>query len=51
MGDDGAGEPLGYLVVHSRDELMVPIFDQLFVGREYAGISERRRLVLAEKHI
>ncbi len=30
---------------------MVPIFDQLFVGRECAGVSERRRLVFAERHI
>jgi len=51
VGDDPADEPLGYLVVHSRGELMVPIFDQLFVGRECAGVSERRRLVFAEKHI
>lgn len=42
---------LGYLVVHGRDELTVPIVDQLFVGRECAGISEQRRLVLSEKHI
>lgn len=45
------GEALGYLVVHARDELTVPIVDQLFVGRECAGISEHRRLVLPEKHI
>ncbi|AFM19517.1 family 3 adenylate cyclase [Mycolicibacterium chubuense NBB4] len=49
MGDD-PDEPLGHLVVHSRD-LTVPIFDQLFVGRECAGVGERRRLVLAERHI
>jgi class 3 adenylate cyclase len=51
VGDDAADEPLGYLVVHLEDELTVPIYDQLFVGRECAGISERRRLVLGEKHI
>ncbi|TRW89252.1 adenylate/guanylate cyclase domain-containing protein [Mycolicibacterium sp. 018/SC-01/001] len=31
--------------------MTVPIFDQLFVGRECAGISEHRRLVLSDKHI
>jgi adenylate cyclase len=51
VGDGKADEPLGYLDVHSDDELTVPIYDQLFVGRECAGISERRRLVLDEKHI
>lgn len=45
------GEALGYLVVHTREELTVPIVDQLFVGRECAGISEHRRLVLPDKHV
>jgi adenylate cyclase len=49
-GGDGA-DPLAYLVVHGGDETRVPIFDQLFVGRECAGISDGRRLVLDEKHI
>jgi adenylate cyclase len=45
-------EPLGYLVVHGvGSERWVPIFDQLFVGRDCAGISERRRLVIADPEI
>jgi adenylate cyclase len=44
-----SGEPLGYLVVDDGgSERSVPIFDQLFVGRECAGISESRRLVVAD---
>jgi adenylate cyclase len=40
-------EPPAYLVVNDgQSERRVPIFDQLFVGRECAGISEARRLVL-----
>jgi adenylate cyclase len=40
-------EPPAYLVVNDgSSERRVPIFDQLFVGRECAGISEPRRLVL-----
>ncbi|ORB70122.1 adenylate/guanylate cyclase domain-containing protein [Mycobacterium shinjukuense] len=42
-------EPLGYLVTHIDDrELVVPIFDQLYVGRECVGISEQRRLLIAD---
>lgn len=43
-------EPLGYLVVMEEggSERSVPIFDQLFVGRECAGISEARRLVIPD---
>jgi adenylate cyclase len=43
-------EPLGYLTVvdGGGSERSVPIFDQLFVGRECAGISERRRLVIPD---
>jgi adenylate cyclase len=49
---DSADEPLGHLVVDTgADQLNVPIFDQLFVGRECAGISERRRLVLADPEV
>jgi class 3 adenylate cyclase len=46
-------EPLGYLVVVGDDgsERSVPIFDQLFVGRECAGISEPRRLVIPDAEI
>ena len=32
-------------------ERQVPIFDQLFVGRECAGISESRRLVIRDPEI
>lgn len=46
------GEPLGYLVIDDRGvERRVPIFDQLFVGRECAGISETRRLVIPDPEI
>ncbi len=45
-------EPLGYLVMgDGSPERSVPIFDQLFVGRECAGISESRRLVIADPEI
>lgn len=45
-------EPPAYLVVNDgSSERRVPIFDQLFVGRECAGISEQRRLVLPDPEI
>src|SRR5271168_3540579 len=46
-------EPLGHLVVvdDAGAERRVPIFDQLFVGRECAGISEIRRLVIPDPEI
>jgi adenylate cyclase len=45
-------EPLAYLVVDDGgSERSVPIFDQLFVGRECAGISESRRLVIDDPEI
>jgi class 3 adenylate cyclase len=46
-------EPLGYLVIVDDDgsERGIPIFDQLFVGRECGGISERRRLVIPDPEI
>ncbi len=46
-------EPPAYLVVVGDDggERSVPIFDQLFVGRECAGISESRRLVIDDPEI
>jgi adenylate cyclase len=45
-------EPLGYLVVdEGGSKRNVPIFDQLYVGRECAGISERRRLVIDDPEI
>lgn len=45
-------EPLAYLVVaDGGSERTVPIFDQLFVGRECAGISDLRRLVIDDPEI
>jgi class 3 adenylate cyclase len=45
-------EPLAYLVVVGDGaERSVPIFDQLFVGRVCAGISEHRRLVIPDPEI
>ena len=46
-------EPLGYLVNEERDgpESSVPIFDQLFVGRECRGISPQRRFVIDDRGI
>jgi len=46
------GEPLAYLDVNDGgSERRVPIFDQLYVGRECAGISEARRLVLSDPEV
>lgn len=48
----GPNEPLGHVVVSEGSaERRVPIFDQLFVGRECAGISEARRLVIRDPEI
>ncbi len=46
-------DPLGYLVLVEPDggKRSVPIFDQLFVGRECAGISEERRIVIPDPEI
>ena len=45
-------EPLAHLVVDDGgSERTVPIFDQLFVGRECAGISPSRRLVIDDPEI
>jgi adenylate cyclase len=46
-------EPLAHLVVvdDSGSERRVPIFDQLFVGRECAGIREPRRLVISDPEV
>lgn len=45
-------EPLGFLdVVDGRDPgspRSVPVYDQLFIGRECAGISPQRRLVIPD---
>jgi len=46
------GTALGYLVVHDGGpERQVPIYDQLFVGRECAGIGQARRLVIDDPEI
>jgi adenylate cyclase len=45
-------EPLGYIVIdHGGSVRRVPIVDQLFVGRECAGVSEARRLVINDPEI
>jgi class 3 adenylate cyclase len=45
-------KPLGHLVVDpGGSERTVPIFDQLFVGRECPGISPQRRLVIDDPQI
>jgi adenylate cyclase len=46
-------EPPAYadVVDDGGSQRSVPIFDQLFVGRECAGISEPRRLVIADPEI
>ena len=46
-------EPLAFLMVlgESGPERRVPIIDQLFVGRECAGIKESRRLVIPDPEI
>ena len=46
-GGGKPAEPLAYLVMGDGGaEHRVPIFDQLFIGRECAGIAESRRLVI-----
>lgn len=49
----GSDEPLGHLTVIDATgaERRVPIFDQLFVGRECAGIRASRRLVIPDPEI
>ncbi len=45
-------QPRAHLVVDDGGpERSVPIFDQMFVGRECAGISEGRRLVIEDPEI
>ncbi len=47
-----AGDPPAYLIVNDgSSEHRLPIIDQLFIGRECAGISEARRLVLPDPEI
>ena len=49
---ESGDEPLAHLVVHTDGgEQEVPIFDQLFVGRECAGVNEQRRLVIRDPGI
>jgi class 3 adenylate cyclase len=49
---DWGGEPRAYLVMDTDgDQRRVPIFDQLFVGRECAGIGEKRRLLIRDPGI
>lgn len=46
------GEPLGYIVIDTGGSTRsVPIVDQLFIGRECAGVSESRRLVINDPEI
>jgi adenylate cyclase len=52
MRADGWDQPQAHLVVHvNGGEKSVPIFDQLFVGRQCAGIDEQRRLVIPDPNI
>ncbi len=52
MGTYWGDQPPAHLVMHADGgERSVPIFDQLFVGRECAGIDEHRRLVLLDPGI
>jgi adenylate cyclase len=45
-------EPLGFIVVDDHGaKRNVPIYDQMFVGRECAGIHESRRLVIPDPEI
>ncbi|BAX92584.1 adenylate/guanylate cyclase domain-containing protein [Mycobacterium shigaense] len=45
-------EPMGFLIVNDGgSERNVPIYDQMFVGRECAGINESRRLVIRDPEI
>lgn len=52
MSGGHSDEPLGFLIVdQDGSQRNVPIFDQMFVGRECAGIHESRRLVIADPEI
>lgn len=45
-------EPQAHLILRAADGAhIVPIFDQLFVGRECAGIAEQRRLVIDDRGV
>jgi adenylate cyclase len=52
MRPDRWHEPQAHLVMLVNGcETSVPIFDQLFVGRQCAGIEEQRRLVIPDRNI
>jgi adenylate cyclase len=52
MRADWLDQPQAHLVVHvNGGEKSVPIFDQLFVGRQCVGIDEQRRLVIADPNL
>jgi len=52
VGTHQGDQPRAHLVMHADGgEHTVPIFDQLFVGRECAGIDEQRRLVIFDPGI
>lgn len=52
MAVDQAAEPQGHLAVDAgAGVIVVPIFDQLFIGRDCSGIAERRRLVLDDPEL
>jgi adenylate cyclase len=52
MRADRWDQPQAQLVMPvNGGEKSVPIFDQLFVGRECAGIDEQRRLVISDPNI
>jgi adenylate cyclase len=49
---DWRGKPEAHLIMRAGDGAhIVPIFDQLFVGRDCAGIAEQRRLVIDQPGI
>ncbi len=52
MRSDWWDKPLAHLVMQVKGgDKSVPIFDQLFVGRQCAGIDEQRRLVIPDPNI
>jgi adenylate cyclase len=52
VSEEQPDQPRAHLTVDDGgSERSVPIFDQLFVGRECAGISEVRRLVIEDPEI
>lgn len=52
MADEQITEPNGHVVVDGAAQAtIVPIYDQLFIGRECGGIAERRRLVMDDPEV